>query len=468
MLQLVGLAINLPGQEVVWVRRLDFGGQEYGRGVAVDSRGNIILSGQIERRGRFCDILVVKCNADGETLWTYTYGDSGTVEQSWRNTTDGNDNIYIAGNYIIGDTAIEEAGGLLLKLSPQGEMIWERRLVLSGVGVVFLAPLADACGNIYVVGVVDSILPYPSQYGILCKYDSTGHLIWEREYRWTNLLIGITGRSDSLYLTGEDATTQLTVLCIDTLGDTIWSRVVSWGEFYSRGNGITVDSAGDVIATGYTIDTLGYFDLVMVKLNRSGNPVWLWRCNYLPEFYDWGFDVVTDRFNNIYVAGNRGAFFTIGNYYTIKLTPAGDTVWTASYGRANTDDFAYSIARDMLDNPVVIGQSEAEIGNYDFLAIKYAGTGGIEEREPNVQKYSLFTSNVISASERLLQIFIAAAGNYRLTVADIAGQKRAVVYAGYLDAGKHRLRLPALSAGVYFLTTEAEGIKARHRLVVVR
>jgi len=363
--------------------RFDFGELEYGRGVAIDQDGNIVLSGDIAGPGRSCDILLIKCDSFGDTIWTRTYGKSSEVEQSWRITTDSRNNIYIAGNYTIGVNGIEEAGALLLKFSSDGSLLWVERYNLPNVQVVFLDVVTDNQGNIYVAGVVDSMYPFPTQYGILCQYDTSGNLVRERIYEWTNLLLGITrGPNGNLYLTGEDESCQTLTLCLDSLGDTIWARSFSWNEpySYSRGNGLALDPLGNVVVTGFIVDTMEYFDLTLIKYAPNGETVWTRRVNFLPyDIYDWGFDVATDRSGNIYIAGDRGAIFYIGDYWTIKYSPAGETIWTASYGRARCDDWAYSIIVDHSGNPIVIGQSEVEIGNYDVVAIKYCGATGIEQ-----------------------------------------------------------------------------------------
>ena len=116
----------------------------------------------------------------------------------------------------------------------------------------------------------------------------------------------------------------------------------------------------------------GFFSLASAQVNQA----WVKTINGPINGNDNAHDVAVDPSGNIYVTG--WIEFSSGNqdYYTIKYSPEGDTLWTRRYGgAANQGDYGYAIAVDDAGNVYVTGQSVQSGSLFDLVTIKYNTNG---------------------------------------------------------------------------------------------
>jgi hypothetical protein len=107
----------------VWTQT--YGGEDYERGNAMDqtSDGGYVIAGGIERLDWTNDMYVVKTDALGDTMWTRTYG--GLETESAYGIEQTEDGGYV----IFGHTLSYGAGGAdfyLLKIDSLGDTLWTR------------------------------------------------------------------------------------------------------------------------------------------------------------------------------------------------------------------------------------------------------------------------------------------------------------------------------------------------------
>lgn len=127
-------------------------------------------------------IYLFRYNADGEVIWEYTYqNDAGIDEYPMDIAKDSDDNLVVAGRVV---TYYEQnfefetiySNYLLFKLSPQGEIVWEKELTGVGNNINHCSSVTvDSMGNIYTLGHLHQSNNYPV---VLHKYDNLGNEIW--------------------------------------------------------------------------------------------------------------------------------------------------------------------------------------------------------------------------------------------------------------------------------------------------
>jgi len=151
---------------------------DLGWGVAVDSSGNVYVSGETGSFGAGgVDVFLLKYGPDGTLLWQKTWG--GTKDDwGWGVAVDSSGNVYVSG-----ETHSFGAGGgdaFLLKYDSNGTILWQK--IWGSIEDDFsLGVAVDASGNAYVIGGTTSFGAGLSDV-LLLKYDPNGRLLWKRTW----------------------------------------------------------------------------------------------------------------------------------------------------------------------------------------------------------------------------------------------------------------------------------------------
>ena len=155
---------------IQWQRKLAGTGQDYGRSITLDSSGNIYVSGYSNSSGTY-DLQIAKCDTSGAIQWQRRLGGTGFINTGYGIALDSSGNIYVSGysdasgtyDFLIAkynSSGNVYACGLsqnttddlqIAKYDTSGAIQWQRRLGGSatdnGYGIAL-----DSLGNIYVCG----------------------------------------------------------------------------------------------------------------------------------------------------------------------------------------------------------------------------------------------------------------------------------------------------------------------------
>jgi len=121
---------------LLWSQQYNGGGTEIAVDLALDSAGNVIVTGTSNN-----DYLTVKYNANGVLLWFRRY-DGGGTENAADLTVDS------AGNIIVTGTSNDDY--LTLRYDANGNLLWARRFNVGTDRAT--AVTVDSAGNVYVTG----------------------------------------------------------------------------------------------------------------------------------------------------------------------------------------------------------------------------------------------------------------------------------------------------------------------------
>jgi uncharacterized delta-60 repeat protein len=162
--------------------------------------------------------------------------------------------------------------------------------------------------------------------------------------------------------------------------------VKAWQQTYDNGGddqpvAVKVDTAGNVLMTGYSEGNGTNYDIVTIKYSKSdtqqGSKV-LWKVRYDGPAHneDKPTAMALDKNNNVIVTGYSVAANGKYDFITIKYDANGKTKWTSRYnGTGNDDDQAVAAAVDNAGDVYVTGWSwsKTRIG---YVTIKYSGLTG--------------------------------------------------------------------------------------------
>jgi hypothetical protein len=336
-----------PDGETAWTRRYNWLGEwdDEATAITVDASGNVYVSGSTNPVGwPKADFLTLKYDSSGNLIWAKTF-DGGDDDRAHAIAVDSKGNVYVTGETYNTTTSLDY---LTIKYYSNGDTAWVRTYSWGSYwGESGYAFAFDSSGNVYVTGSPGTI-----------KYGPKGNLIWARPCGGGNIVLD---DRNNIYLSGTCGTVKY-----DTDGNQLWTG--TWG-----GWDFGVDDSGDVFFTTPVRDSSGTGDDYLTgKYDRIGNLVWLKRYNGPGNYHDWPFHLALDDSNNVYVTGYSYGKGTGKDYATIKYDQSGNEIWVERYnGPGNSDDEASGLAVDRSGNVYVTGWSVGRGTSSDFATIKY-------------------------------------------------------------------------------------------------
>jgi gliding motility-associated-like protein len=260
--------VNTAGT-LQWVRRAGGIYTDVANGVATDSQGNVVITGQFRGTADFgpfnlsssansMDVFIAKLDANGNWLWAKN-GASDGIDRGLDIATDNSGNIYACGQFsdditfdVLHTNDVINAG-YLIKFNSSGVEQWFSSIVAGQV--IPNAVRCDAQGNALITGesigqmiffgTNVEVLPFTNSFSIfLAKYSSSGSVVWAREDGSENNISSKSlciGPQNEIYLTGTFRC-AFTEYNEETLG----------GLFYSA----------------------GYRDVFLTRYNTDGNRIW--------------------------------------------------------------------------------------------------------------------------------------------------------------------------------------------------
>jgi len=237
----------------------------------------------------------------------------------------------------------------------------------------------DDFGNVYVTGWSYDNVFYDCA---TVKYDPDGDTAWVRRYSGPGNTNDsghdiVVDDSGNVYVTGPsyDSVTfrDYTTIKYDSAGNELWVR-----RYNGPGNGddgpwpMTIDGSGNVCVTGRSNGVGTFSDYATIKYYPNGDTAWVRRYNGPGNGDDSGFDIAVDDSGNVFVTGFSYDSVTFYDCATIKYDSAGNELWVKRYdGPGNGDDDGFVIAVDSSGNVFVTGDSQGSGTYWDYVTIKY-------------------------------------------------------------------------------------------------
>lgn len=393
---------------LTWNTFLGGTGFDDGRGIAVDWSGNVYVTGFSEETWGTpvrpyvdgSDAFVAKLDANGALKWnTFLGGSDG--DNGYGIAVDSGGNVYVTGESseswgspIRLYTGFRDA--FVAKLDSDGTLIWNTFLGGDG-GDVGVAVALDDNGNLYVGG--KSFLSWGTPVraftigtdAFVAKLDSSGVL------RWNSFLGGSGGdvgtgiavdRSGNVYLAGDSTDTWGTpirpytssildafAVKLDSAGALTWNTFLG-GNDWDDGSGIAVDGSGNVYLAGVSTATWGnpiraftfWGDGFTAKLDSNGALTWNTFLGGSGD--DEGHGIAVDGSGNVYVSGYSSDIWGMpvrpymgGNdAFAAKLDSSGVLTGNTFLGGSGSDGGG-GIAVDGSGNVYIVGASSATWGN---------------------------------------------------------------------------------------------------------
>ncbi len=333
VIALIHASVIFSQEEVyeAWVARYNGPGNSDDQATALvqDNSGNVYVTGFSRGNGTGWDYATIKYSPAGEELWVARYnGPISFNDLAYALAVDQSGNVYVTGGSF-------DSSGLdyaTIKYSPSGESLWVRRYNGPGDSADWANDLAvDQEGNVYVTGQSGGI-GSQDDYATI-KYSPNGDSLWVRRYN------GMGNENDVA-------------------------------------KALAVDDSGNILVTGYSVDSVRSADFLTIKYSPSGDTLWVRRLNGPGNMSDNANDIALDDSGNAYVTGHSWGVGTSHDYLTVKYSAAGAMLWASRYdGPDGNTESAYAISVDPYYNVCVTGYSLGSTSSMDYATVKYSSDG---------------------------------------------------------------------------------------------
>jgi hypothetical protein len=395
----------------LWAKQIGGAGNAYSEGVAIDSFGNIYISGffnntvdfdpgaegfTMTSNGNF-DCFILKLDTDGNFVWAKRFGGSGP-DRNQAIEVDALGTVYTTGIFNLtvdfdpgsGSFPLTSLGGsydvFISKLDTDGNFIWAKQI--GGVSNVFSKDIAlDVSGNVYSTGYFSNGSP---------DFDPGAGIF-------------------TMELTGAE---KMYISKLDASGNFVWAKQ-AFGNVVNHANSIAI-SGNDLVVSGFFIGiqdfdpgdgtfelTSSIWDAYVLKLDTDGNFNWVKQLGGSGR--EESISVIIDGNNSIINVGTfdgtadfdiTGSNFLLtsrgsNDAYVHKLDASGNFLWASQIGGSDFDyvgAVAFDSGNDVLStgyfyettdfDPSADELNVTSLGEADAFVLKLSGTSlGVSENQ---------------------------------------------------------------------------------------
>jgi len=372
-----------------WVARYNGpgNGSSHAYALALDTEGNVYVTGRSRGNGTDNDYATVKYNSAGVEQWVARYNGPGNgSDGASALAVDTQGNVYVTGYSYSSVTSSDYA---TVKYNSEGVEQWVARYNGPGNDDDRASALAlDTQGNVYVTGYGEGVSSV--DYATV-KYDSEGVEQWVAPYDSPRQNSGdakamLVDTQGNVYVTGDSegaSSDDYATVKYNSEGVEQWvARYDGPGHHLDRASALALDTQGNVYVTGGSYGKWTRFDYATVKYDSEGVEQWVARYNGPGNGSDSAYVLALDTQGNVYVTGWSRGNGTAWDYATVKYNSEGVLQWVARYDGPGTDnesdDWARALALDTQGNVYVTGESESSGTDRDYATVKY-NSAGVEQ-----------------------------------------------------------------------------------------
>jgi uncharacterized delta-60 repeat protein len=146
-----------------------------------------------------------------------------------------------------------------------------------------------------------------------------------------------------------------------------------------KAHGMVIDSSGFIIVAGYVSDCETGTDICIIKYKPDGDTLWVRTVKGAGASEDKAYAITVDDLDNIYITGITSGLNNYSDIITLKYSPSGQLLWTKTFdGTAHGPDKGSVICIDASRNIYVAGYTTGATSGEDYVLLKYNSSGTLQ------------------------------------------------------------------------------------------
>jgi hypothetical protein len=322
-----------------------------GYSITTDSSNNLYFCGLSQNPSYITNFEIAKYNIGGNIQWQRTLS---TTNAAASITSDSSNNLYVVGASQVGSVNYIQ----LAKYDSSGTIQWQNTLGAASDSSGGYGIAVDSSNNVYVGGYSSVSFSRPSYH--ISKYNSSGTIQWQRRLQgsYADYVYGIAvDPSGNVYVTGSNqgplSGSDALTAKYNTSGTLQWQTFFNRGaSFQTKGYAIAVDSSGNSYICGFGVTATGTRDMFIYKVDTSGTVVWGRNfTNTSTQLYGQG--IAIDSSGNVYAIGYTTTPSSL--IQIVKYDNSGTIQWQRQITQSSSSMYGLGIKIDSLGNMCIIG-----------------------------------------------------------------------------------------------------------------
>jgi hypothetical protein len=295
--------------DTLWTRTCGGTKNDEGYSVQQTADGGYIVAGTTRSFGAGgSDVYLIRTDASGDTLWTRTYGGTNDDQGNCVQPTSDGGYIVAGWTYSFGASGHDV---YLIKADADGDTLWTK--TYGGFEWDEGFSVEQTADGGYVIGGYTSGFGAGAYDVYVIKTNASGDTLWTRTYGGAELDYGysIQQTSDGGYVIAGASTSfsggpyDVYLVKTNASGDTLWTR--TYGPSEDGGYSVQQTADGGYIVAGFTYSH-SRWDVYLIKTDPKGDT--LWTRTYGGSDYDAGYSVQQTTDGGYVVAGYTRSFGT--------------------------------------------------------------------------------------------------------------------------------------------------------------
>ena len=366
-----------PG--IVWTKTYGGAANDGSFSVQQTMDNGYILTGWTASFGNSFEVYLIKTDEYGDTTWTRRYG--GAYEDRGYSVLQTADSGYIiAGEtYSFGASYCEV---YLIKTDDVGDTIWTKRYSDHGGSSSYnwAESIQKTTDSGYIVAGT-----YRLNNGYLLKTDSLGDTLWTRWFGGPqrDQFYSVQQTTDNGYIivgyteSWGAGSCDVYLVKTDSVGDTLWTKTYG-GISDDVGKAVQQTFGGGYVIVGTTESFgAGYKDVYLILTGANGDTLWT-RTYGGANSYETGESVRQTSDGGYIITGST----TLGpgrNFWLVRTDAIGDTIWTKMCGGSEWE-MSFSVQVTSDSGYIVAGYTDSYgAGDRDVYLVKIESDVGVDE-----------------------------------------------------------------------------------------